>query len=173
MPTLLITGPGGVGKTTVAFEMSRQLEAAGIGHALLDLDELDRIYPAPQGDPHKTHLTGRNLAAVWANLRDAGAPRLILTMVATSPDYELPHIQQAVPEASITVVRLYASEEALLERVRRREIGSGREHQLRRTVEQAHLMAEKPTDGTLVVDTSRRPVPDVAQEILQRAGWLG
>lgn len=172
LPTLLITGPGGVGKTTVAFEMSRQLEAAVIGHALLDLDELDRIYPAPQGDPHKTHLTGRNLAAVWANLRDAGAPRLILTMVATSPDYELPHIQQAVPEASIIMVRLHASEEILLERVRRREIGSGREHQLRRTVEQMHLMARESPDRSLLVDTSGRSVADVALEILQRAGWL-
>ena len=31
--TLLITGPGGIGKTTVALEVSRQLQASGIGHA--------------------------------------------------------------------------------------------------------------------------------------------
>lgn len=152
--------------------MSRQLEAAGVGHALLDMDELDRIYPAPKDDPHKTHLTWRNLAAVWANLRDAGAPRLMLTMVAVSPDYELPHIREALPEASIIMVRLHASEEILLERVRQREIGSGREHQLRRTVEQMHLMARESPDSSLLVDTSGRSVTDVALEILQRAGWL-
>lgn len=171
LPTLLISGPGGVGKTTVAFEMSRQLEAAGVGHALLDMDELDRIYPAPQDDPHKTDLTKQNLAAVWANLRDAGAPRLILTMVAVSPYYELPHIREAVPEASITMVRLHASEEIVLERLRRREIGSGREDQLQRTIEQMHLMAGESPEGSLVVDTSGRSVSDVAREILQRAGW--
>jgi gluconate kinase len=171
LPTLLIRGPGGVGKTTVAFEISRQLEAAGVGHALLDMDELDRIYPAPQDDPHKTHLTRRNLAAVWANLREAGAARLILTMVAVSPDYELPHIREAVPEASITMVRLHASEEILLERLCRREIGSGREHQIRRTIEQMNLMAGESPDGSLAVDTSGRPVADVAREILQRTGW--
>jgi CO dehydrogenase nickel-insertion accessory protein CooC1 len=86
VPTLLITGPGGVVKTTVAFEVCRQLEAGGVAHAMIDTDELDRIYPAPPGDPHKTNLTLTNLAAVWVNLRAAGAPRLILTMVTVSLD---------------------------------------------------------------------------------------
>ena len=162
-----------MGKTTVAFEVSRQLEAADIGHALLDLDELDRIFPAPQDDPHKTHLTRRNLAAVWANLRAAGAASLILTMVATSPDDELPHIREAVPGASITVVRLYATHEVLLERVRKREVGSGREYQVHRTVEQARFMSGQSTDGLIAVDTSDRSVARTAREILQRTGWLG
>ena len=172
MSTILITGPGGVGKTTVAFEMSRQLEAAGVGHALLDMDELDHIYPAPQGDPHKTNLTRRNLAAVWANLRRAGAPRLILTMVAASLEYELPHIREAVPGASITVVRLRASERELLERVRLREVGSGYDYRAQRTIEQARLMARGSTEDSLVVDTSGRPVVGVAREILGRTGWM-
>jgi adenylylsulfate kinase-like enzyme len=51
VPTLLITGPGGVGKTTVAHEISRQLEARGVPHAMVDADELDRIYPAPTRIP--------------------------------------------------------------------------------------------------------------------------
>jgi thymidylate kinase len=167
----LITGPGGVGKTTVAFEMSRQLEATGLGHALVDMDDLDRIFPAPPDDPHKTHLTRRNLAAVWANLYDAGAKRLILTMVAAYPDHELPHIREAVPNASITVVRLHATEEVLLERLRLREVGSGLEYQARRTVEQAHLMVHRSTESLLTVDTSERSVADVAREILRRTGW--
>jgi molybdopterin-guanine dinucleotide biosynthesis protein len=74
VPTLLVTGPVGSGKTTVTFEMSNQLKAAGVAHAVVDTDELDRIFPPPADDPHKTLLTRRNLAAVWANLRAAGAP---------------------------------------------------------------------------------------------------
>lgn len=173
VPTLLITGPGGVGKTTVAFEVSRQLEAASIGHAMLDMDELDRIYPNPPGDPHKTDLTGRNLAAVWTNLREAGAPRLILTMVAVSLEDELPRIREAIPEAGITVVWLRASEEDLLERVRRREVGSGYGYQAPRTVEQSRSMAREPDDGRLIVETTGRPVVEVAREVLERAGWHG
>ena len=120
--TILITGPVASGKTTVAIEASAQLEAVGIAHALVDTDELDRIFPVPPDDPHKTALTERNLASVWENLRDAGAPRLILTMVATSLGHELPWIRTAVPGAEITVVRLRTSESTLLERVSRRSV---------------------------------------------------
>jgi DNA polymerase III delta prime subunit len=177
VPTLLITGPGGVGKTTTAFEASRLLESARIGHAMIDLDELDRIYPVPPHDPQKTALTRDNLAAVWANFRAAGASRLILTMVATSLDYELPHVRAAVPDAGITVVRLLASEAVLMERVRRREIGSGEERSVRGSVEQARSMRlERVGDGsgkdTLLVETSGLSVADVAREVLLRAGWL-
>ena len=89
---------------------------------MVDTDERERIVPAPPDDPHKTALTQRNLAAVWKNLRAAGAPRLILSMVAVSLNYELPHLRRAVPGAGIKVVRLRASEEALLERIRSREV---------------------------------------------------
>ena len=44
---LVISGPGGVGKSTVAFEASQQLQAQGVDHALVDTDELDRIFPVP------------------------------------------------------------------------------------------------------------------------------
>lgn len=36
---LVISGPVGVGKSATAYEVSHQLQAAGIGHALLDSDE--------------------------------------------------------------------------------------------------------------------------------------
>jgi len=117
---LAITGPGGVGKTTVAFEVSRRLEASGVGHALIDTDELDRLFPPPSDDPRKTKLTARNLAAVWANFRAAGAARRVIVGVMLCLDRELPYIETAVPDADVTVIRLHATEEELLERVWRR-----------------------------------------------------
>ena len=173
VPTILITGPVASGKTTVAIEASAQLEVAGIAHALVDTDELDRIFPAPPDDPHKTALTERNLAAVWENLSAAGAPRLILAMVAQSLDRELPWVRVAVPGADIKVVRLRATESTLLERVRRREVGSGEEYHARRSVEQARAMAgEADGEGTIVVETTERQVADIAGEALARSGWI-
>ncbi len=175
---ILITGPGGVGKTTVAFEVCRRLEAAGVGHAMIDTDGLDRVFPPPPDDPDKAGLTRRNLAAVWGNLRAAGAPRLVLTAVATSIEDELPLIREAVPGADISVARLLASERDLLERVRRREVGSGYDYQAPRTIEQARLMRQEPADvepvgepPLFVIETSGRTVGEVAREILERTGW--
>ena len=145
---------------------------------MIDADELDRIFPAPADDPHKSYLTRRNLAAVWENLRGAGAPRLILSMVASSIEDELSHVREAIPEAAITVVRLRAAEDDLLERLRQREVGSGYVHQAARTIEQARLMGREPAEGRalreppLLDDTSGRTVGDVAREVLDRAGWL-
>lgn len=138
---------------------------------MIDADELDRIHPAPDDDPHKTQLTYRNLAAVWANLRQAGARRLILTMVAASLDDETARLRGAIPEAGVTVVRLLASEEDLLRRVREREVGSGHDYQAPRTLEQARLMAREDGRDRPAVDTTGRTVPEVAREVLDRAGW--
>ena len=79
----------------------------------------------PPEDPYKTNLTLTNLEAVWANLRAADAPRLVLTMVAVSLDEELAYVRAAIPEARVGAVRLRASEGDLLGRVREREAGSG------------------------------------------------
>lgn len=62
---LLICGAAGVGKSSVAREISLQLERSGVPHALIDTDELDRIYPVPGDLPA---VTERNLWAVWGNV---------------------------------------------------------------------------------------------------------
>lgn len=160
-----------MGKTTVAFEVSRRLEEAGVAHALIDTDELDRIYPAPTDDPHKISLAKDNLAAIWANFLEAGAERLILTMTAVSLKNELPHLREAVPGADFTVVRLRADEDVLSERLRRREIGTGAEEHIRRSIAQSRMMDRQPGDG-LVIETSGRSIPDVAGEVISHIGWL-
>jgi adenylylsulfate kinase-like enzyme len=41
---LVIAGPAGVGKTCTANEVSQQLRAAGVAHAVVDTDALDDVY---------------------------------------------------------------------------------------------------------------------------------
>ena len=136
---------------------------------MIDTDELDRIYPAPLDDPHKSDLARRNLEAVWSNLREAGAPRLVLTMVAASLDDELANVRGAIPEARIVAIRLRASEDDLLGRVRGREVGSGYGYQAPRTIEQSRRMLRESAGDWPVVDTSGRSVIEVAREVLDSA----
>jgi adenylylsulfate kinase-like enzyme len=169
VPVVVITGPVGVGKTTVAYEVSALLGRAAVAHALVDLDGLRSCYPAPAGDRFNTALGLRNLAVVWANFRAAGAGRLILVDVVESRD-QLDEYRTAVPGAAIVVVRLRAAVGALAERVRRREAGAGLDWHLDRAAELAAQM-ERDRVEDLVVETDERAAVEVAREVMERIGW--
>jgi len=171
VPILLITGPVGVGKTSVLSEVTELLEAARLPFAAVDLDNLSWCYPSPSGDDRfRSGLTFKNLAAVWRNFEDAGARRLVIARVVESRD-ELDRYRAAVPGAEITLVRLGASDVTLHERVGKREIGLGHEWHARRATELSRLMDEAKIED-LLVDTDGRTVNEIAHEILQRTGWL-
>ncbi len=74
---LLIAGRSGVGKSTVAWQVSAVLRAAGTAHCLVEGDLMDQVDPAPPDDPDRSAITERNLAAVWANYAALGQRRLI------------------------------------------------------------------------------------------------
>ena len=76
---LLITGTVGVGKTTTAQVIGEQLQTLGIPHAVIDLDELARGWPAPAEDPFNMELELTNLASVAKNYRAAGAMRVVVS----------------------------------------------------------------------------------------------
>jgi adenylylsulfate kinase-like enzyme len=167
---LLITGPVGVGKTAVAFEVSELLEAKGIPHAVVDMDGLTGCFPRPPQDRFHNELGFRNLAAVWANYRAAGASRLVLARVIETRS-ELDAYRAAVPSAAIVVVRLKAPVSDLAARVRQREVGSGLARHLSRAAELAELMEREQVEDYLV-ETGGRAVAEIAQEILNRSQWL-
>ncbi len=169
VPTLLITGPSGVGKTTVASEVSELLDQAGVAHAFVDIDALRWCYPRPAHDRFRVQLAMKNLAAVWANFQEAGAACLVLADVLESRD-DLAHYRAAVPGAVITVVRLRASTSALAERLDRREVGSALEWHTRRAAELADLMERSRVEDVLL-DTENRSVNAIAHEMLLRTNW--
>jgi adenylylsulfate kinase-like enzyme len=74
MEAVLLTGLFGVGKsTTIAAEMADLLEDAGLSYAALDLDWLTWCNVG-DGDRAREHaMMLRNLGAVVANYRAAGA----------------------------------------------------------------------------------------------------
>ena len=167
---LIVTGPVGVGKTTVAHEVARLSRPSGVPYAVVDIDALAGSYPPPPGDGFNARMAFRNLAAVWRNYADAGVRRLILAYVFENRR-ELEPVSEAVPGAELTVVRLHASHGALRERVAGRERGSGREWHLHRAVELADLMDRERVEDHLV-HTDGRNVVEVARDVAEKAGWI-
>ncbi|MBE3590695.1 MAG: GrpB family protein [Firmicutes bacterium] len=168
VPVLLVTGPVGAGKTTVADAVSDLLREAGTAHACIDFDALTEVSPPSPGDRFGLALGLANLAAVWRTFRSCGARCLVLATVVEERS-EVEGFRQAVPGAEVTVVRLRASMETLEERIRRRETGLGRDWSLRRSAELAALMEERKVED-FAVDTDGRSVEEIAREILERLG---
>jgi len=162
LDVLVISGPAGVGKTTLAHEVSRQLSADGVGHAVIDTDELDHIYPAPA---HLASLTEQSLRAVWSVLSAHGARRLILVGVHLDRDDELRWVSAAVPGAVFTRVRLTASPETLGERILRREVGTGAADQLERTMAQLASLG-RPGDDVRALPTDGRSPRELAAAVI-------
>lgn len=170
VPVVLITGPIGVGKTSVADAIADRLRAAGLPYAMVDLDWIVECYPAPPDDPFQTALAMSNLAALWRNFRDAGARYLVLTRVVERRE-ELDAYRLAVPGAAITLIRLRATVGTLLERIARRGTDSDPTWACDRTRQLAEEMDLARLED-LLVDTDRRSVGEVADAILVHVGWL-
>jgi cytidylate kinase len=166
---VLICGPAGVGKSSCAIEVSERLQRQGVAHALIDTDELDRIFPVPQD---LAHVTERNLAFMWHGFHERGIRRLILVGVLLDRPSELSWIRRVIPHARLTIIRLVASEATLVDRIRRREIGSGFEAQLDRTRKQLLALEQDPATDAVTLPTDGASIGEIVQEIIDRSGWL-
>ena len=169
---IIVTGPVGVGKTTVTGEMGAMLSEAGVPHATVDFDELTRSV-RDRDDDWGNRLGLANLKAVWRNYRRAGAGRLIVARVIESRR-DIAGFRAAIPGADITVVRLRAPVRTLQARVRRRGAAGGIDvgwHVARAAVLGPLLERQGPAD--VVVETDGRRRDAVAKEILVRVGWIG
>jgi predicted kinase len=175
---VLITGPAGVGKSTLCWEMGAQLAAAHVAHAVIETDELDRVFPRPSAEdlerilPGTTDVSSINLAAIWSTYRALGHSRLIMSGVMLHLDFDRRWILAAIPDARITVVRLAAREPTILARLAQREIGSGTQGQVQRSLRQARRMASEDAGGVFVVPTDDKAPQELAETILRKVGWL-
>ena len=168
VPVLVISGPVGVGKTTVGDELTYVLEERGVPHTFVDLDGLTHTFPRPEEDPFGEELAMQNLSDVWRNSAAAGSRNLIVARVIEI-DGSLRRVHDAVPGAEVRLVRLRASFEELRQRVRSREIGPGRAWHERRSLELAERLEAREHDR--VVDTDARSPRDVATELADLVRW--
>ncbi|MET9822383.1 MULTISPECIES: hypothetical protein [Streptomyces] len=168
---LLLGGGSGVGKSTVGWEVSALLRDAGTAHCLIEGDCMDQIHPAPGGDPHRTAITERNIAAVWANYAALGQRRLIYTNTVSI--LEAPMIGRAMggDEVRVTCVLLTAEEATVRRRLAGRETGSQLGVHIERSLRTGRRLAEEAPVGTVRVPTDGRAVPDIAAQVVRLTAW--
>ncbi|MFD2265019.1 hypothetical protein ACFSM5_19095 [Lacibacterium aquatile] len=175
---LLITGPAGVGKSTVSWEVGAQLAAKEIAHAIVETDELDRVFPKPSAEelealrPGTRDISSLTLAGIWSTYHALGHRRLIMSGVMVHVGFDRRWILAAIPDATIKVVRLMGNEATITERLARRETGSGAEAQVQRSLGQAQRIASQDASEFLVLQTDGKSPQELAALILQGSGWV-
>jgi len=164
---VLLTGPYGVGKSSVAEEIADVLEGQ-VPFAAIDLDWLAWYDDgASEGHgPAASAMRARNLAAVVGNYREAGVQYFVLAgTVGTEP--ELQAIRDAL-RMPLTVVRLDAPLADIEARLATAQT-TGRQDDLRRAGEQVAAGEARGLED-LVIE-NRGPLPDVARAVLEALRW--
>jgi adenylylsulfate kinase-like enzyme len=163
---LLVTGPVGVGKTTVAEAVGDLLAAAEVPHAVIDLDWLRCSWPSPADDPFQLELELRNLRAVARNYADAGARRLVLAGVLESRADRARYTEAVAAE--LTVCRLTADLSVIRDRLAvRHRHDSGLRWHVDRAGELERIFASAGVEDFVVA--ADRAVAEVAQDVI--TGW--
>lgn len=171
IPVIVITGPVGSGKSTVAEAMAELLGNRDIRHALIDLDYLRSVHPHPDGDPFGVKLGLRNLAATWPNLLETGLRCVIVADVVEDKAATLAAYESAMPGTKITIVRLNVPLPVILRRLEGRETEITIDWYRHRAPELQGIMDRGKVEDVLIEVGERTP-HDVASEILQRLDVL-
>ena len=165
---IFIGGRSGVGKSSVAAELSRLLALEGIPHALIEGDNLDQAHPEPW--KNGIDLAEQNLAAMWRNYQAAGYSRLIFTNTVSV-------LQTSALTAALGAdvhevgVLLTAADSTTAQRLALREIGSGLDEAIERSKAAAIELQTHAPDTVHRIPTDHREVSEIAAELLSISGW--
>ena len=163
IPLLWLTGPPGVGKTAVAWEIYQRLVREGAEPAYVDVDQLGICYPPPSDDPDRHALKARNVAALRASFAASGARTLIVSGVVDAQ--RGPHVD-ALGGAHVMVGRLRADPDELRMRLRQRE-GPSPQHAA--AVEEGKAF-DRGAFADWSLDTSGLSIDDAATRVLREIG---
>lgn len=166
---ILLTGTVGSGKTAVALEIGELLEPGGLSYALVDLDWLAWLRPAPASLATVRSVLCENLGLIWPTFREAGVERLVLARFVGDRD-ELEALRAALPGVELFVVRLRAPEALVEQRLRARDTGVQLAEHLAETATLA-ARAEQVALEDALVENDERPLRAVALDVLAAAGW--
>lgn len=172
MPVLWITGPAGVGKSTVSWQLLTELAGSGTPTDFADADQLCMCYPAPPDDPGRDLIRARNAGVVIANFLAAGAPRVILNGVVNPA---LGVRRDLLGQAAVMVCRLRAEPDEVVRRIiGRQQDGDGDLPELARQVRDECDRMDASDFADVCVDTTGVPAGEVTRLVRDRCGdWPG
>ncbi len=169
---LVLCGAAGTGKTATLWEVGHILRTHGVHHALIDTDELDRVWPTPETIEGLISISRRNLRALQETFSILGIRRFVLCGVMASTAQSREWIESAIPGAAITFVRLCAEHGTRAQRLRDREVGSGFDQEMEASDRVARYIQDHDQPGLPFVATDERAVREVAAEVLDVTHWL-
>jgi predicted kinase len=152
VPVLIVSGPVGAGKSTIASEISSQLLDAGASHLWVDVGALSGSFPRPTDDPFGQRIAMRNLEDLWRNHVEAGGGLCAVLARVVKSKNETEAFRGAIPGAQPFICQLEAPVEVLRERLRGRELGAGLDWHLNRADELAEILRGAPADRRLSTD---------------------
>jgi len=167
---LLVSGPVGVGKTSVGNEIAEILERNQIPHTYVDFDQLRCTYPRPKDDPWGNRLGLENLDSIWRNCSQSGALNLVISYVVEDKSF-IERLLKIIPGADVSTIQLSADTATLEARLKGREIGSGLEWHLNRASELLSSLKAASTPSDYRISTEGRDVVDIAEEIVSKIDW--
>jgi adenylylsulfate kinase len=159
----------GSGKTAVAIALGDLLQQREQPYALVDLDWLGWVDPAPFSLLTQRAVLAENLRLIWPTFREAGVERLVLARYVEDRE-QLDEFRAALPGVELAIVRLVAPAPLIELRLRARDTGAQLEEHLAETAEFA-ARAEANALEDAVVDNGDRSLAEVAAEVLNVVGW--
>jgi predicted ABC-type ATPase len=172
VPVLWITGPAGVGKSTVSWQLFTELANSGTRVAFTDADQLCMCYPAPPDDPGRDLIRARNAGVTIRNYHAAGARRVIVNGVV---DPALGVRRDLLKQAAVTVCRLRADPDEVVRRFTGRQRRSGGDvgSAMRQVRDECGRM-DASEFADVCVDTTGVPAAEVARLVRDRCrDWPG
>jgi shikimate kinase len=172
IPVLWITGPAGVGKSTVSWRLFTELTGSGTRAAFADADQLCMCYPAQPDDPGRDRLRTRNAGAVIRNSQAAGA-RCVIVNGVVEPARGV--MRDLLGPAAVMVCRLRADPDVVVRRLAGRQprSSSGEADAMRLVREECDLM-DASGFADVCVDTTGVPAAQVPRLVRDGCrGWPG
>ncbi len=93
---LILQGPPAADKSSIAKEIAKELRSREIMHAIIELDDLAKIYPLSHLD-----IMYKNLAAMWPNYTSLGGIKVIIPTYLQTGEREI--VLEAAPAERTTI----------------------------------------------------------------------